>query len=55
VARTLADLESVDAICRRHLAEALAYRGFDSGKIRDESPGRRWIQSRYRHLDEAVA
>jgi magnesium chelatase family protein len=32
VARTLADLEIQDNIRKRHLAEALAYRGFDCGK-----------------------
>jgi magnesium chelatase family protein len=32
VSRTLADLESLDAIRENHLAEALAYRGFDDGK-----------------------
>ncbi len=32
VARTLADLENRDRIGMRHLAEALAYRGFDCGK-----------------------
>jgi predicted ATPase with chaperone activity len=32
VARTLADLENLDNIGMRHLAEALAYRGFDCGK-----------------------
>jgi len=32
VARTLADLENLDKICMQHLAEALAYRGFDCGK-----------------------
>ena len=32
VARTLADLEKLDVIRKGHLAEALAYRGFDGGK-----------------------
>ena len=32
VARTLADLENRDNIGMKHLAEALAYRGFDCGK-----------------------
>ena len=32
VARTLADLEQQDMMRKRHLAEALAYRGFDRGK-----------------------
>lgn len=32
VSRTLADLENLDAIHENHLAEALAYRGFDDGK-----------------------
>jgi magnesium chelatase family protein len=32
VARTLADLGEQDSICKGHLAEALAYRGFDWGK-----------------------
>ena len=32
VARTLADLENRDKIGMKHLAEALAYRGFDCGK-----------------------
>jgi magnesium chelatase family protein len=31
VARTLADLENLDNIGMRQLAEALAYRGFDCG------------------------
>jgi magnesium chelatase family protein len=32
VSRTLADLESLEAIGEGHLAEALAYRGFEGGK-----------------------
>ena len=32
VARTLADLENQDNICKGHLAEAFAYRGFDCEK-----------------------
>jgi magnesium chelatase family protein len=32
VARTLADLENLCEISESHLAEALAYRGFDGGK-----------------------
>jgi magnesium chelatase family protein len=32
VALTLADLEGLDVIHETHLAEALAYRGFDCGK-----------------------
>jgi len=34
VARTLADLENMDNFANRHLAEALAYRGFDCGENR---------------------
>ena len=34
VARTLADLENMDNFANRHLAEALAYRGFECGENR---------------------